>query len=94
MVSISGYGQSGPLRDKRGYGVICETFGITPYNWRPRPSTRPGRDGNDRLYHGLYGAMGAMMALLNAKDTGIGQEIDLALYEAAFESTRNPCAKL
>ena len=85
MVSISGYGQSGPLRDKRGYGVICEAFsGLRHIIGDPdRPPARVGMAMTDYIT-GLYGAMGAMMALLNAKDTGIGQEIDLALYEAAF----------
>lgn len=85
MVSVSGYGQSGPLRDKRGYGVICEAFsGLRHIIGDPdRPPARVAMAMTDYIT-GIYGAMGAMMALVNAKDTGIGQEIDLALYEAAF----------
>jgi crotonobetainyl-CoA:carnitine CoA-transferase CaiB-like acyl-CoA transferase len=85
MVSISGYGQSGPLREKRGYGVICEAYsGLRHIIGDPdRPPARVAMAMTDYIT-GIYGAMGAMMAVINAKDTGKGQEVDLALYEAAF----------
>ena len=52
MVSISGYGQTGPLRDKRGYGVICEAFsGLRHIIGDPDRPPRPHHHGDDRLYH-------------------------------------------
>lgn len=85
MVSVSGYGQTGPRRDMRGYGVICEAYsGLRHIIGDPdRPPARVAMAMTDYVT-GLYGAMGALAAVLHAKDTGQGQEIDLALYEAAF----------
>lgn len=85
MISISGYGQSGPYKDKRGYGVICEAFsGLRNIIGYPdRPPARVSMAMTDYIT-GLYCAMGGMMAVLNAKDTGKGQVVDTALYECAF----------
>ena len=85
MISISGYGQSGPYKDKRGYGVICEAFsGLRNIIGYPdRPPARVSMAMTDYIT-GLYCAMGGMMAVLNAKNTGKGQVVDTALYECAF----------
>ncbi|MBI1621666.1 CaiB/BaiF CoA transferase family protein [Aquamicrobium zhengzhouense] len=85
LVRISGYGQTGPYAAKPGYGAICEAFaGVRHMTGDPdRPPSRTALAATDYLTS-VYAAFGAMMALLNAQKTGVGQVVDAALYEAAF----------
>ncbi|QQK78656.1 CoA transferase [Salicibibacter cibi] len=87
MVMVSGYGQSGPYRDKTGFGSIGESMGgiryITGYPDSPPP--RVGISIGDSL-SALYAVIGAMMAVYHrdVQGTGEGQMIDVALYESVF----------
>lgn len=85
MVRISGYGQTGPYSERPGYGVISEaTSGlryITGYPDAPPP--RMGTTLTDYIT-GLYGAFGALIALVERGMSGKGQVIDATLYESAF----------
>jgi crotonobetainyl-CoA:carnitine CoA-transferase CaiB-like acyl-CoA transferase len=85
MVRISGYGQTGPYRERPGYGVICEAVsGIRHITGDPdRPPGRIATSTTDYIT-GLYAAFGAMVALQSRHQTGRGQVIDAALYEGAF----------
>lgn len=85
MVRISGFGQSGPYRERPGYGVIGEAVsGLRHVTGDPdRPPTRAAVSLTDCVT-GLYAAFGAVMALLHRKDSSKGQLIDAALYECAF----------
>ncbi|MBB5214422.1 CaiB/BaiF CoA transferase family protein [Parapusillimonas granuli] len=85
MVRISGFGQSGPYRERPGYGVIGEAVsGLRHITGDPdRPPTRAAVSLTDK-FTGLYAAFGAVMALLERKRSGKGQVIDAALYECAF----------
>lgn len=85
MVRISGYGQDGPYSQRPGYGVVCEAFsGLREITGDPdRPPARVAVSMTDYIT-GLYGAFGAVMAVLDRQSTGKGQVIDSALYEAAF----------
>ena len=85
MVRISGYGQTGPYRTLLGYGVTAEAVsGLREITGDPdRPPPRIAISLTDDIT-GLYGALGAMMALLHRQQTGQGQVIDAALYEGAF----------
>ena len=85
MVRISGFGQTGPYKDRVGYGVIGEAVsGLRHITGDPdRPPTRAAVSLTD-YYTGLYAAFGATMALLSLKATGKGQCVDAALYECAF----------
>lgn len=85
MVRISGYGQTGPYRERPGYGVIGEAMsGLRHITGDPdRPPTRIAASVADN-FTGLYAAFGAVMALLETKESGQGQFIDAALYESAF----------
>ncbi len=86
MVRLSGYGQSGPYRDKPGFGAIGEAMGglrhVTGYP--DRPPVRVGISLGDAVAS-LYGVIGALMAL-HQRDVngGRGQVVDVALYEAVF----------
>ena len=85
MVRISGYGQSGPYRERPGFGVIGEAFGGLRYvtGTPDRPPSRVGVSIGDTLA-ALYGVIGALMALEARRRTGRGQVVDVALYEAVF----------
>ena len=85
MVRISGYGQTGPYRERPGYGAICEAVaGVRHMTGDPdRPPARVALATTDYLT-ATYAAFGATMALLDRTRTGRGQVVDVALYEAAF----------
>ncbi len=85
MLRISGYGQTGPYRDKPGFGVVAEAMGGLRH-LTAEPSRVPVRVGvsiGDTLAS-LHGVIGILMALHERHKSGIGQVIDVALYEAVF----------
>ena len=85
MVRISGFGQDGPYSQRAGYGVISEAVsGLRHLTGdEDRPPTRVAVSMTDYIT-GLYGAFGAVLALLARGKSGRGQCIDAALYECAF----------
>lgn len=85
MVRISGFGQSGPYRSRPGYGFLGDAVGgMLHINGYPdRAPVRAAVPVTD-MVTAIYGALGAVMALLSRKETGKGQCVDAALYEAAF----------
>lgn len=85
MVRISGFGQTGPYAERPGFGVIGEALsGLRHITGDPdRPPARVAVSLTDYIT-GLYGAFGAVMAILVQRQTGVGQYVDTALYEAAF----------
>jgi len=85
MVRISGYGQTGPYRERPGFGVIGEALGGLRFvtGTPDRPPSRVGVSIGDTL-SALYGVIGAMMALQARGRSGRGQVVDVALYESVF----------
>jgi len=85
LVRISGFGQSGPYRERAGYGVVAEAMaGVRHMTGDPdRPPSRVGVAMTDQLT-AVYAAFAAMMALRRREATGRGQVVDAALYECAF----------
>jgi formyl-CoA transferase len=92
MLRISGYGQSGPYRDRPGFGVVAEAMGgLRHLTAEPgRVPVRVGVSIGDTLA-ALHGVIGLLMALHHRSNTvsagapkGRGQVIDVALYEAVF----------
>ena len=86
MLRISGYGQTGPYRDRPGFGVIGEAMGgLRHLTAEPgRVPVRVGVSIGDTLA-ALHGALGIVMALYHRKvHGGPGQQIDVALHEAVF----------
>jgi len=86
MLRVSGYGQTGPYKDRPGFGVIGEAMGGLRYlTGEPgRPPVRTGVSIGDTL-SGLHGVIGILMALRHREQQGgVGQEIDVALYESVF----------
>jgi succinyl-CoA:(S)-malate CoA-transferase subunit B len=86
MLRVSGYGQTGPYSRKPGFGRIGNAFGgISFLSGDPdRPPATPGSATLADYMAGLYGALGVMMALRSRDATGIGQQIDIGLYEPIF----------
>ena len=99
MVRLSGYGQTGPMKDLPGFGAIGESMGGMRYvSGHPdRPPVRIGISIGDSVA-ALHGVIGAMMALRHRDATGgrwngksgeqcvagEGQMVDVALYESVF----------
>ncbi len=84
-VRISGYGQTGPYRDRASFDRVALGFsGITYVTGYPdRPPVRPGYFVAD-YGAGVFAAFGALAALHARESTGVGQDVDVALYEAAW----------
>ena len=85
MLRISGYGQTGPYRDKPGFGVVAEAMsGLRHLTAEPgRVPVRVGVSIGDTLAS-LPGVIGILLALHERHTSGKGQVIDVALYEAVF----------
>jgi len=85
MLRISGYGQTGPYKDRPGFGVVAEAMGGLRYlTGEPgRVPVRVGVSIGDTLAS-LHGVIGILMALHHRHANGRGQMIDVALYEAVF----------
>jgi len=85
LVRISGYGQTGPYKERPGFAAIAEAMGGFRYvnGFPDRPPARPNLSIGDTIAS-LHGVMGALMALREAERTGKGQVVDVALYEAVF----------
>ena len=86
MVRLSGYGQTGPYRERAGFGAIGEAMGGLRYvtGYPDRAPVRVGISLGDAVAS-LYGVIGALMALRHREVSGgRGQVVDVALYEAVF----------
>ena len=91
LVHISGFGQTGPLAGQAGFGSVGEAMGgIRHTTGSPdRPPSRAGISLGDALAS-VFAVTGTLAALVRARDTGRGQEVDVAIYEAVaalMEST-------
>ena len=85
MVRLSGFGQSGPYRDRPGFGAIGESMGGMRYitGYPDRAPVRVGISIGDSLA-AMFGVIGALVALHHRHSSGRGQVVDVALYEAVF----------
>lgn len=85
VVRISGYGQTGPYRDRAGFGSVAEAMGGLRYlvGFPDRPPPRLGVAIGDSLA-GTFGTLGALAALLVRTKDGRGQIVDVAIYEAVM----------
>jgi len=86
MLRISGYGQTGPYKDRPGFGVVGEAMGgLRHLTGEPgRVTVRVGVSIGDTL-SALHGTIGVLAALRERdRNGGRGQVVDVALYEAVF----------
>ena len=86
MVRISGYGQTGPYKDRPGFGRIGNAFGGLSFlaGYPDRAPVTPGSATIPDYMAGLYGALGTLLALQARVKTGRGQVVDIGLYEPIF----------
>ncbi|MCD2189215.1 CaiB/BaiF CoA transferase family protein [Actinomycetospora soli] len=82
-VAISGFGQTGPYRDKPGYDVLAQAMGgIMSLTGEPDgPPTKVGLPVAD-LNAGTWAIVGVLMALHARHTTGRGQYLDVSLLDA------------
>ncbi|WP_152656672.1 CaiB/BaiF CoA-transferase family protein [Oceanobacillus sp. CFH 90083] len=87
LTRISGYGQTGPYREKAGFGSVAEAIGGLRYltGYPDLPPVRVGIAIGD-MVAGLYAVIGTLMALRvrDRDEKKRGQEVDVALYESVF----------
>jgi succinyl-CoA:(S)-malate CoA-transferase subunit A len=86
ILRISGYGQTGPYRDRPGFARIAHAVGgLSHLAGMPGgPPVTPGSTSLADYISGYYGTIGVLMALRVAEATGKGQVIDVALFESIF----------
>ena len=83
MVRISAFGQTGPARERPGFGRIAAAVSGAAYlSGHPdRPPVSPGTPTIPDYLAGIFGAFGALVALRHRERTGEGQVVDIGLYE-------------
>jgi crotonobetainyl-CoA:carnitine CoA-transferase CaiB-like acyl-CoA transferase len=83
MVRISAFGQTGPARERPGFGRIAAAVSGASYlSGHPdRPPVSPGTPTIPDYLAGVFGAFGALTALRHRDRTGEGQVVDIGLYE-------------
>ncbi len=86
LLRISGYGQTGPYRDRPGFARIAHAVGgLSGLAGMPDgPPVTPGSTSLGDYLAGLYGAVGVLIALIGRRAGGGGQVIDIGLYEGVF----------
>jgi crotonobetainyl-CoA:carnitine CoA-transferase CaiB-like acyl-CoA transferase len=83
MVRISAFGQTGPYRERPGFGRIAAAMGGLSYlsGYPDRPPVTPGTPTIPDYLAGALGAFGALVALEHRRRSGEGQVVDVGLYE-------------
>ncbi len=86
MLRVTGYGQTGPYAGRPGFGRIANAFGGLSFlaGYPDRAPVTPGSATLPDYMSGLFGAFGVLMALRARERTGVGQVIDIGLYESIF----------
>ncbi|MBM7808735.1 crotonobetainyl-CoA:carnitine CoA-transferase CaiB-like acyl-CoA transferase [Geodermatophilus bullaregiensis] len=82
LTRVSGFGQTGPYRERPGFGTVAETVSGYAFvnGWPDTPPTSPPFGFADSIA-GLSAAFGTTTALFNRSRTGRGDVVDVALYE-------------
>ncbi|WP_324754017.1 CoA transferase [Roseovarius sp. Pro17] len=83
MLRVSGYGQTGPNATRPGFARIAHAFGGLSHltGEVDGPPLTPGSTSLADYISGVYGALGILLALRVSEHAGVGQYVDLALYE-------------
>ena len=92
--SITGFGQTGPYRERPGYDLLVQAMGgLMSVTGRPdgEPGAGPQKTGVavTDILTGLYASTAILAALLHRRATGTGQYIDLALLDVQVASLAN-----
>jgi len=86
MLRVTGYGQTGPYRRRAGFAHIAQAFGGLNYlaGFPGETPVLPGTVPLGDYVASLFGAIGTLIALRHAEQTGRGQIVDVGIYEAIF----------
>ena len=88
LLRVSGYGQTGPYKDRPGFARIAHAYGGLTY-LSGMPGEIPVTPGSTSLgdyMTGMNGCIGILMALRHREATGEGQVVDCALFESVFRA--------
>lgn len=93
-LSITGFGQSGPMADKPGYDYVFQGMGgLMSYTGQPdgEPGEGPLRTGVAvvDLSTGMYATSAVLAALFQRQTSGVGQHLDIALLDVAVALNAN-----
>lgn len=82
--SITGYGQTGPLRHRAGHDVNFLSYSgvLDLFGESDRPPSIPGVQIADIAGGGMNAAIGVLLALAARERTGTGQHIDISMTDA------------
>jgi crotonobetainyl-CoA:carnitine CoA-transferase CaiB-like acyl-CoA transferase len=88
--AISGFGQTGPYRNRPGYDIIGQAMGglLSITGWPDSPPTRSGTAIGDIL-SSLFATIGIMSALNIRERTGRGQMVDVSLVDSVYAALEN-----
>lgn len=88
FLRVSGYGQTGPYRERSGFAHIAHAFGGLSYHagFPNQSPVVPGTVPLGDYMSSLYGAIGILIALRHRDKTGRGQVIDVAIFESVFRT--------
>lgn len=86
LLRVSAYGQTGPYRTRPGFARVAHGFGGLSHlaGMSDGPPVVPGSTSLADYISGLWGAIGVMMALRAVGSAGVGQVVDVSLYESIF----------
>jgi crotonobetainyl-CoA:carnitine CoA-transferase CaiB-like acyl-CoA transferase len=91
VLRVSGFGQTGPKASRAGFGTLAEAMSGFAYinGWPDKPPALPPFGLADSLC-GFIGAFGMLAAMRAAHESGLGQDVDLALYEPLMTALGSP----
>jgi CoA:oxalate CoA-transferase len=94
FASISGFGHSGPYKEKAAYDIIVQALsGVMSINGQPDgPPTRVGFSVGD-IAAGMYGVIGILGALQSRNVSGKGQFVDVAMLDCQIALLENAVAR-
>lgn len=90
--SISGYGQTGPMREKPAYDAVIQAMGGLMSITGQKKPTRVGSSIGD-ITAALYGAIGILGALYRKNETGKGERIDISMLDCQVSILENAIAR-
>ncbi|AHZ72137.1 Alpha-methylacyl-CoA racemase [Pseudomonas mandelii JR-1] len=85
-VSITGYGQSGPYKDRAGHDInYLALAGLASYTGRTESGPLPlGMQVADVAGGSLHGVIGLLAAVIARQHSGVGQHLDVSMTDCAF----------
>lgn len=88
--SGSGFGQYGPLKNRPCYDIVAQSMAgmVNLTGFEDSIPTKVGPSIADNVT-GIYLCVGVMMAIYNREKTGIGQHVDVSMFDTIFSLLEN-----